>query len=85
MQEMTVDMKFCMFAEDREQQSQLVHIEGEDIAPNPPFVMPHNIWTKVTMPTVAIAPLKQLLAAARKLKTVHCLKKVAKTTSPFSQ
>ena len=45
--QMTVDMKLGMFAEDTEEQSPLVHVEGDAITPNPPFVMPHNIWTKV--------------------------------------
>ena len=46
--QMTVDIKLGLFAEDKMQESPLIIKEGETRKPNPPFVLPHNMWTKVS-------------------------------------
>lgn len=53
--QMTVDLRLGMFAEDPEERSPLVHAEGDVIAPCPPFVVPHNIWTKFLSERVEVA------------------------------
>ena len=45
--QMTVDLKLGLFAEDPMEESPLIIKEGVTPAPKPPFVMPHNMWTKV--------------------------------------
>lgn len=42
----TVDMQIGVFAEDPEDINPLI-IQETDPSPNPPFVQPHNFWTKV--------------------------------------
>ena len=47
--QMTVDMKLGLFSEEIEEKSPLVHTEGDVPTPNTPYVVPHNIWTKVCL------------------------------------
>ena len=45
--QMTVDMRLGLFQADSEEGNPLAVEEGKILAPNPPFIAPHNVWTKV--------------------------------------
>ena len=47
--QMTVDMKLGLFESDKEAGNPLAVEEGKTLAPNPPFIEPHNVWTKVLL------------------------------------
>ena len=46
--QMCVDRKLGIFAEDSPFSDPLAKQEDEVLAPNPPYVAPHHIWTKVS-------------------------------------
>jgi len=48
--QMTVDMSLGLFRADPPEKSPLIQSEGEFVRTEPPYVIPHNIWTKVSVP-----------------------------------
>ena len=53
----TVDLRLGLFTVDRPEVSPLVHTEGQPLKPDPPFVIPHNIWTKVRLELTSLGRL----------------------------
>ena len=47
--QMTVDMRLGLFESDQAKGNPLAVEEGKTLHPNPPFIAPHNVWTKVWM------------------------------------
>ena len=50
--QMCVDSRLGIFAEDSPFSDPLAKLEDEVLAPNPPYVSPHHIWTKVSQVVV---------------------------------
>lgn len=46
--QMCIDLRLGMFAEDAPRPDPLAKHENEDLTPKPPYVAPHQIWTKVS-------------------------------------
>ncbi|PVD31364.1 hypothetical protein C0Q70_06776 [Pomacea canaliculata] len=53
--QMCIDLRLGMFAEDAPRPDPLAKHENEDLTPKPPYVAPHQIWTKFLLERVEIA------------------------------
>ena len=47
--QMTVDSKMGLFSEDKPRKDPFVFIEGMSMKPDPPYIIPHDIWSKVRL------------------------------------
>ena len=47
--QMTVDSRLGLFAPDKEQTSPLVYSQIDSLRPTPPSVLPHLLWTWVSL------------------------------------
>ncbi|KAL8613207.1 hypothetical protein ACOMHN_043016 [Nucella lapillus] len=67
--QMCVDRRLGIFAEDTHMQDPLAKRENEVLAPNPPYVAPHQIWTKFLLERVEIAK----YSSASQVEVLMCL------------
>nr|KAG5713260.1 hypothetical protein BaRGS_007787 [Batillaria attramentaria] len=85
--QMCVDRRFGIFAEDAPRPDPLAKREDMVLAPNPPYVAPHQIWTKFLLERVEIAK----YSSESQVEVLTCLLNkslsisVGKTPPPISR